>query len=110
MNLEPTPSPTGTPIIPPAAVPYVLALVGILAVAADTVDSGPLTTASVLRAPVKALTLLAVGGSPGAQALVRRVQPTSAFAERARGTRRVRAHDGWWRRENLRLRRCVHGR
>jgi hypothetical protein len=65
MNLDPAPSPTGKPVVPPAAVPYVLAIVGILAVAADTVDSGPLTTSSVLRAMVKALTLLAVGALPG---------------------------------------------
>jgi ribosomal protein S5 len=63
MNL--TPSPTGTPVIPPAAVPYVLALVGILAVAADTVEAGPITVSSVLRASVRALTLLAVGALPG---------------------------------------------
>lgn len=61
MALDPPPSPTGKPVIPPASVPYVLAVVGILAVAADTVEAGPLTTSSVLRAVVKALTLLAVG-------------------------------------------------
>lgn len=63
--VAPIPSPTGTPVIPPAAVPYVLALVGILAVAVETVEAGPITVPAVLRATVRALTLLVAGALPG---------------------------------------------
>ena len=59
-------SPTGTPVIPPAAVPYVLAGASLLQIVGEEVaDPAPWTAARAIGLGVKVLGFLALGASPG---------------------------------------------
>jgi hypothetical protein len=59
-------SPTGTPVIPPAAVPYVLAGASLLQIVGEEVaDPAPWTLARGIGLGVKVLGFLALGASPG---------------------------------------------
>jgi hypothetical protein len=66
MNLSPTPSPTGTPVIPPAAVPYVIAAIAILQVfGAAFALPGPWTPERTFMVAQGILSVLVGGALPG---------------------------------------------
>lgn len=66
MNLNPAPSPTGTPVIPPAAVPYVLAAIAILQVfGAAYALPGPWTLDRTFMVAQGVLAVLVGGALPG---------------------------------------------
>lgn len=66
MNLTPPPSPTGTPIIPPKAVPYVQAAVSVLLVlAAELGLPGPWTPERYFMVGAAVLTVVLGGALPG---------------------------------------------
>lgn len=59
-------SPTGAPVIPPAAVPYALAGVGLLQVVEEEISNpGPWDGARVLRLAIRIGTYLTLGALPG---------------------------------------------
>ena len=59
-------SPTGKPVIPPAAVPYALAGVGLLQVVEEEVSNpGPWDGVRVLRLAIRIGTYLTLGALPG---------------------------------------------
>lgn len=66
MNLEPHPSPTGTPVVPPAAVPYILASIAILQVlGAAFALPGPWTPERTFMVAQGILSVLVGGALPG---------------------------------------------
>jgi hypothetical protein len=61
-----TASPTGAPVIPPAAVPYALAGIGLLQVVEEEVSNpGPWDGPRVLRLAIRIGTYLTLGALPG---------------------------------------------
>lgn len=64
--LERVKSPTGTPVIPPAAVPYVLAGAGVLTIVGEELaDPAPWTPVRIIGLVTKLVGYLALGASPG---------------------------------------------
>lgn len=64
--LQPAPSPTGTPVIPPGAVPYVIALMMILqVVGAALALEGPWTVERTFMVLQGILAVLVGGALPG---------------------------------------------
>ena len=59
-------SPTGTPVVPPALVPFLLAGAGVLQIVGDEVmDPRPWDAAKIIGLGVKLIGFLALGASPG---------------------------------------------
>lgn len=66
LNNDQMVSPTGAPVVPPGAVPYVLAGVGLLQVVEEEVrDPGPWTLARGMGLAIRIGTYLALGALPG---------------------------------------------
>lgn len=66
MKLEPAPSPNGTPVVPPAAVPYVLAVIAVLqVVGAALAIPGPWTAERTILVINGVLGVLVGGALPG---------------------------------------------
>lgn len=66
LNNDTTVSPTGAPVIPPAAVPYALAGIGLLQVVEEEAsDPGPWSGVRVLRLAIRIGTYLTLGALPG---------------------------------------------
>lgn len=66
LNSDQYVSPTGTPVIPPRAVPYVLAGVGLLQVVEEEVaNPGPWDGPRVMRLAIRIGTYFALGALPG---------------------------------------------
>lgn len=62
----PATSPTGAPVIPPAAVPYALAGIGLLQVVEEEASNpGPWDGVRVLRLAIRIITYLTLGALPG---------------------------------------------
>jgi hypothetical protein len=63
---QPSVSPTGTPVVPPAAVPYLLAgVVAVDLVAEELSDPAPWTSARTLRLISRLVVYALLGASPG---------------------------------------------